>query len=198
MLDYSGNLTGEPFLYIETRTIGRHLLNGEDKTQLKKRVIDENLINYNKVSSIKRVLPAMFRRLDVMDKEMLEAFVNSDVETSKYILLYTIMKTDRLMRDFIAEIYKDKIYMREEYIEKFEVTNWYQEKCAISETLSKYNESTAKKLRQVITKILQDSGLVIKEKDRFKIIRPLLSDRYIEMLSKNGDVVYAKALGGLV
>ena len=47
-------------------------------------------------------------------------------------------------------------------------------------------------------KILQDSGLVIKEKDRFKIVRPLLKEKYISMLDKNGDMEYAKAIGGLV
>ena len=47
-------------------------------------------------------------------------------------------------------------------------------------------------------KIMQDSGLVIKEKTRFKIVRPLLKEKYISMLDKNGDLEYAKAIGGLL
>ena len=47
-------------------------------------------------------------------------------------------------------------------------------------------------------KILQDSGLVIKEKNRFKIVRPLLKEKYISMLDKKGDIEYAKAIGGLL
>ena len=43
---------------------------------------------------------------------MLFEFVHCDIETSKYILLYAIMKTDRLVKDFIMEVYKDKLLMR--------------------------------------------------------------------------------------
>ena len=40
---------------------------------------------------------------------MLNDFVYSDIENSKYILLYSIMKTDKLVRDFIIEVYKEKL-----------------------------------------------------------------------------------------
>ena len=129
---------------------------------------------------------------------MLEEFVCSDIETSKYILLYAIMKTDKLVRDFVIEVYKDKLYMRKEYIEKFDIDNWYEEKCILSRTLKERTESTAAKLKQVIMKILQDSGLVIKEKNMYRIIRPLLKEKFIAMLEKNGDIEYAKAMGGLI
>ena len=198
MENYSTKLTAEPFLYVETKIIGRYLLNGEDKRELKKRNIKENLIKHKKVGSIKRVNSPIFRRLDVMDKEMLEEFVCSDIETSKYILLYTIMKTDKLVRDFIIEVYKDKLYMKKEYIEKFDIDNWYEEKCILSSTLREKTEATTAKLKQVIMKIMQDSGLVIKEKEKFKIVRPLLKEKFISMLDKNGDMEYAKAIGGLL
>lgn len=198
MEDYSAKLTGEPFLYNETKIIASYLLEGENEQELKKRNIEENLIKHKKIGSIQRVNSPIFRRLKAMDKEMLEEFVSSDIETSKYILLYAIMKTDKLVRDFVIEVYKDKLYMRKEYIEKFEIDNWYEEKCILSKTLRERTESTSAKLKQVIMKILQDSGLVIKEKDRFKIVRPLLKEKYISMLDKNGDIEYAKAIGGLL
>lgn len=198
MEDYSAKLTGEPFWYNETKIIGRYLLDGEDEEMLKKRNIDENLIHHKKVASIKRVNVPIFKRLKVMDKDMLQEFVCADIETSKYILLYAIMKTDKLVRDFVIEVYKDKLNMRKEYIEKFDIDNWYEEKCILSQTLKERTESTSAKLKQVIMKILQDSGLVIKEKDKYRIIRPLLKEKFINMLDKNGDIEYAKAIGGLI
>ena len=198
MEDYSAKLTAEPFLYNETKIIAQYLLKGISVEELKRKNIDENLIKYKSPKSIVRVNSPIFRRLGVMDSEMLDDFVHADIETSKYILLYTIMKTDKLVRDFVIEVYKDKLYMRKEYIEKFDIDNWYEEKCILSKTLRERTESTSAKLKQVIMKILQDSGLVIKEKDRFKIVRPLLKEKYISMLDKNGDIEYAKAIGGLV
>lgn len=198
MEDYNAKLTGEPFLYNETKIMAKYLIEGESIENLKKRNIEENLIKHKKVASIKRVNSPIFKRLNVMDKDMLEEFIYSDIDTSKYILLYTIMKTDRLVKDFVTEVYKDKLYMKKDYIEKFDIDNWYEEKCILSQTLRERTESTAAKLKQVIMKIMQDSGLVIKEKNRFKIVRPLLKEKFISMLDKNGDIEYAKAIGGLL
>lgn len=198
MEDYSAKLTGEPFLYNETKIIGEYLLNGEEEQELKKRNVEENLIKLKKIGSVKRTNAPIFRRLNVMDKEMLKEFIYSDITTSKCILLYTIMKTDRLVRDFVIEVYKDKLYMRKDYIEKFDIDNWYEEKCILSSALKEKSEATSAKLKQVIMKIMQDSGLVIKEKERFKIVRPLLKEKFIYMLDKNSDMEYAKAIGGLL
>ena len=198
MEDYSAKLTGEPFLYNETKIIGEYLLNGEEEQELKKRNIVENLIKLKKIGSVKRTNAPIFRRLNVMDKEMLKEFIYSDITTSKCILLYAIMKTDRLVRDFVIEVYKDKLYMRKDYIEKFDIDNWYEEKCILSSALKEKSEATSAKLKQVIMKIMQDSGLVIKEKERFKIVRPLLKEKFIYMLDKNSDMEYAKAIGGLL
>lgn len=198
MEDYSAKLTGEPFLYNETKIIATYLYNGEAEELLRKRNVEENLIKYKSLKSVTRVNSPIFRRINVMDKEMLEDFIHSDIENSKYILLYAIMKTDKLVRDFIIEVYKDKLLMRKEYIEKFDIDNWYEEKCILSNTLKERSESTSAKLKQVIMKILLDSGLVEKDKKKFKIIKPLLKEKYIRMLDKNGDIEYAKAIGGLL
>ncbi len=198
MGDYSAKLTAEPFLYNETKTLATYLLKGESEETLKRRNIEENLIKYKSAKSIARVNSPMFRRLNVMDKNMMEEFINSSIDNSKYILLYTIMKTDRLVREFVLDVYKYKLIMRKEYIEKFDIDNWYEEKCSLSTTLKEKSEQTSAKLKQVIMKIMQDSGLVIKEKNRFKIIRPLLKETYINMLDRKGDLEYAKAIGGLI
>lgn len=198
MEDYSTKLTAEPFLYKETKIIGSYLLKGYGVDELKKINIEENLIKYRSSKSIVRVNSPIFRRLGVMNREMLEDFVYSDIENSKYILLYAIMKTDRLVRDFLVEVYKDKLFMRKDYIERFDIDNWYEEKCILSQSLSEKSEQTSIKVKQVIMKILVDSGLVVKEKDRYRIMRPLLRDKYISMLDKNGDLEYAKAIGGLL
>lgn len=133
---------------------------------------------------------------------MLREFVYSDLDSSHYILLYAIMKTDKLVRDFVFEVYKDKLLMRKEYIEKIDIDTWYEDKCILSQTLRERSESTTAKLKQVIMKIMQDSGLVQKEREkngyRYKIIRPLLKDKFIKELDSRGDIGYAKAIGGLI
>lgn len=199
MEDYSTKLTAEPFLYNETKIIGEYLLSGENVQELKRKNIEENLIKHKKQGSVKRTNAPIFRRLEAMNNDILENFVYSDVETSKYLLVYAIMKTDKLVRDFIIEVYKDKIIMRNEYIEKYDIDRWYEMKKESSFSLKNKSDITNSKAKQVIMRILQDSGMVVKEtNNRFRIIKPLLNDKFIHLLEENKDIEYAKAIGGLL
>lgn len=198
MDEYSAKLTGEPFLYRETKIIAEYLIQGFEPKVLKKKNIDDNLIQYKSPNSIARVNSAIFRRLLVMNDEMLNEFVNGELHSSKMLLLYSIMKTDNLVRDFIIDIYKDKVIMMKEYIEQYEINNWFDVKYAESINLSKVSEKTQYKLKQVMMKIMLDSGLVLKENNNYKIIIPILNDKFKKLLNEVGDSDYYKAIGGLI
>ena len=199
MIDYSAKTTGENFLYSETKTLASYLLDGEDIEVLKKRNIMENLIMYKKEKAIARVNAPIFRRLAfLIEMDMLKEFVYEDISTSKCILLYAVMKTDNLVKDFVFEVYKKKVLEDLEYIEKKDIDDWYQEKIMMSDTLKDVTIATENKLKQVIMKILQDANLVSKEKNRFKIIKPSLKSTFIDLLDSKGDINFAKAIGGLV
>lgn len=197
MEQYSAKLTGEPFLYNETKIIAKYLLDGESVESLRKRNVEENLIQQKRVASITRTNSAIFRRLSVMNDEMLYEFVNSDIIFSKYLLIYAIMKTDNLVKDFIKDIYYDRILLMKDYIEKFEIDNWF-EKIYADSNLNSISDTTKYKLKQVTMKIMNDSGLVVKEDNKFRIIIPILSDKFKKLLFDADDVEYYKYLGGIV
>lgn len=63
---YTAGLTGEIFLFNESRILAGFLAQGEDADTLRARNLTENLIMYKKESSLKRVSPPIFRRLATM------------------------------------------------------------------------------------------------------------------------------------
>ena len=132
-----------------------------------------------------------------MNNDMLYEFVNSDIVISKYILVYAIMKTDNLVRDFIKQIYYDKILLMKDYIEKIEIDNWFERIYADS-NLNTISDTTKYKLKQVTMKIMMDSGLVNKEDERYRIIIPILNDKFKKLLTDADDIEYYKILGGIV
>ena len=194
---YSAKLTAEPFLYPETKVIAEYLLDGYDKLVLKNKNIEENLIRYKSPKSIVRVNSPIFRRLDVLNNDMLYEFVNGDIQTSKLILLYAIMKTDNLVNDFMFEIYKDKALLGKKYIEQIEVDDWFQSKLLSDRSLNEKTDSTKSKLKQVLMKILNDSGIVTKEKNRFIINKIIIKNNFKELF-KNNDEKYIKVFGGFL
>ena len=198
MEEYKASLTGEPFLYNETKTIGKYLLDGENSLKKKKRNVKENLIQYKQPKSISRVNSAIFKRLTILDKKQLNFLVNEELQQSKYMLIYSIMKTDNIVKDFIREVYYDKLLMNDTTIQQYEVEKWFNNKCDISEFLNSRSESTKYKLKQVLMQIMNASELVKREKNTFYINRPLLSDEFIKLLSDAGDYEFAKTIGGLI
>ena len=54
MEDYSARLTGEPFLYNETKILARYLADGEDAESLRKRNLEENLIMHKTNTKINK------------------------------------------------------------------------------------------------------------------------------------------------
>ena len=198
MEEYKASLTGEPFLYNETKIIGKFLLEGGDSLELRKRNVEENLIQYKQPKSISRVNSAIFKRLNILDNKQLYFFVNEELQQSKYMLVYSIMKTDNIVKDFIREVYYDKLLMNDSTIQQYEVEKWFDNKCNISEFLNSRSDSTKYKLKQVLMQIMNASGLVKREKNIFYINRPLLSDEFIKILSDVGDYEFAKTIGGLI
>ena len=128
---------------------------------------------------------------------MLNEFANGDLIISKMLLVYSIMKSDNLVKDFITQIYQDKILTMKDYIEQFEINNWFERIYAES-NLESVSETTRYKLKQVMMKIMVDSGLVVKEDDRYRIIVPILNDKFKKLLDDVGDIEYYKILGGIV
>ena len=72
MYEYSIGLTGEPFLYYETKIIAKMIYEGENPDDLRQRNIKENLMQHKAVGSLSRVNSPVFRRLAVLDKNLLE------------------------------------------------------------------------------------------------------------------------------
>ena len=114
------------------------------------------------------------------------------------MLVYAIMKTDRLVKEFVRELYYDKLLMNDQNLEKYEITKWFNSKYDISEFLRSRSESTQYKLQQVMLQIMTSSGLLKKNGDLYEINRPLLSKEFIDLLSATNDYEYAQSIGGLV
>lgn len=193
---YTAGLTGEIFLFNESRTLAGFLARGEDPDVLRARNIAENLIMYKKDSSLRRVSPPIFRRLATMSPSALEIFVSADLEASRILLLIAIAKTDRLVRDFLLTVYADKIALRATKIDKSDIERYFESVYAEEPLLRDKSDVTKMKLKQQLLKNMVEAGLVKKQADGFVVTRPNITTRLANQLAADGDSEYLKALGG--
>lgn len=194
---YYAGLTGEPFLFSESRILASFLVEGEGIELLRKRNVEENLIMHKKIGSLKRVSTPIFRRITTMSPNMLKVFTGSDIDTSRIALLVSIAKTDRIVRDFLVDVYADKLATKASKIDRADIERYFESVYAEEPLIRDRSEQTKSKLKQQLMKIMAEAGLVKKQADSFMVTRPNITTRLANQLTADGDTEYLKALGGV-
>jgi len=193
-LAYSSVLTGASFMYYEFKHVVALKQSGLSDQHIRKKVIEENIFQYNKISSLKRGLPSILKRTNVLDDTLREFVLEEPFEVGKVINLYAIMKTDRLFFEFMDEVVQDKLETNNYILEKKDLNAFFMAKAEQDENIANWSESTIRKLKQVYVKILAETGL-LQDKNSPELRRLLIDEKIKMHLSRIGDIRYIHAMG---
>ena len=191
---YNTVLTGSGFLMAEFRQIVRLKLDGLSNEEIKTKVFDENIFQYNKTASIKRAFPYLLQRIESLDEELMKMVVEEDIQTAKTINLYSIMKTNLLFYEFMKEVVEDLIQYQNSVLEKKDVNVFFTNKAEQSDFIRNLAESTVKRLQSAFLKVLIEAGILRDLKSRE--LKPLIIDELLKRhLTQIGDSKYLRAIG---
>lgn len=126
----------------------------------------------------------------------LQILADVDTGSARLILIITIAKTDRLVRDFILDVYADKLSMKFSKIEKADIERYFEAVYADEPYMRDRSDQTKSKLKQQLMKIMAEAGLVKKQGLSFEVTRPHITNKLANQLVADGDDIYLKALGG--
>ncbi len=99
--------TGGLFLR-ESVEIAELYLQDHDWDSVKERALEENILQFRKVSSSIRSLQEILKRLYNLEEEELELLVNTNAKEQKQLLWLAVCKTYRFICDFAVEVIRDK------------------------------------------------------------------------------------------
>ena len=196
-MEYSAAMTSRPYLYKETKIVASLLANGTDITAIKKISVEENIFQLEKEYRRIEVAQAIISRLKNIDLLIIDKIANGTTEISKLLVVYIIMKHNRLFFEFINEVYKEKIILRESIIKDKDFNIFFNRKREESEKVNGWSEHTFKKLKNVFTIILVDSGMGVKKNGEIEIKVPLIDKDISNYLITIGDKVYINAMEGI-
>lgn len=194
--NYTASLTAESFLYDETRTLAEFLSEGSDAETISKRNLAENLISCKRPRALKRLNSILTDRLDEMTDDTLEPLLNNDINNSRITLLYIIYKTDKLVRDFILDVYSDKIITRADRITRVDLGKYFEKVCESEPKMLETSDTTKAKIKSVLARLLTSAGILEKiSNDEFRIVRPVISEFTKQSIQHDGGDEFLKALG---
>ena len=195
LLDYSASLTGEPYLYFEMKQVAKLRLEGLDEKEIREKVNNENLFQYETNKSGNKRISATLKRTASLDDVLLDFLVNGSLNTSKQVALISIMKTNRLFFEFMKEVYCEKIIVREMIFENKDFSRFFVNKAEQSEKVASWQDYTLNKLRQVYLRILFEAGLLKSLKNK-EIVLPMIEEELANHLKNMGEEHYIKAMTG--
>lgn len=196
MMKYSAGLVSKSFWYLESKKTAKYILDGLNRQKFVELAIKDNLYQVNSEYRSKTMANAIYTRLNSLSKTLLQAIVNSDVATSKILVLISIMKTDRLFFEFMYEVFRNKIILGDYSIKNRDINIFFQDKKVQSEIIDKWVESTIKRLKSDYIRLISDSGLLRRESNKREIIVPLLNYNVRKILLDNDMAPYLYSVTG--
>lgn len=196
MAKYKSTIKSMAFLFLELKKASVLYLQGLKADEIKKKALEENIFLLDTENRIKEIASTVLKRIEVLDEFLLRKLTNGNLETSKQIALYAILKTDRLFFEFMQEVYREKYLLGDYIITDRDFNTFFQRKSEQCEQVASWKDYTLYKLKQVYKRILLQAGFVKKNKKNIQIVRPLMEEDVVEHLKSKGDQIYLQAMLG--
>lgn len=195
-MKYSAGMVKKLFWYLESKKTVLYILEGLSRKEIQEIAITENLYQVESENRAQEIASNVYTRLNSLPEDIQEAILNSDITTSKVLVLISIMKTDRLFFEFMYEVYRNNIILGDFTLKDREINLFFQDKKEKSETVDKWVEETIKKLKSTYIAILTDAGLIRIENDKKEITVPYMDYHIKQKLIQEDMDAYVYAITG--
>ncbi len=154
----SGQITREQFLFYEMRTTAKLLNSGLSEEKVVTQIVEENLFQYPTERSIVQIARACLKRMKAMDDmDLVTAIAVRPADVAKQICLYAMMKQSRLIWDFMLTVIGEKYRLKDSSFGQIDLNIYFMRLQEQDDTVASWSESTIKKLKQVIARILVEN-----------------------------------------
>lgn len=137
-----------------------YLQSGKDWKATYERVERENLMEKEKVSTIRRVFALMKQRLQTLTDDEMQLLVSGNPATRRLIIILGIAKAHSFIFDFLSEQVRERFYGLHEKITHADFNEFYNEKRFVHPELEAITDKTLGKVRQCIFRILEQTELI--------------------------------------
>jgi len=191
---YSASLTGEPLQFFESKVVAQFLTKRLSFEEIKSKIYDENLFNYKTKKSVFKRVASVYRRLKNLDPFLIELVAEASSADARVVVLYSIMRTNRLFYEFMTEVVRIKFLQMDYLISTKDLNRFFEGKKEQSQEITHLHEYTIHKLEQVLLKILKETSLLSEESPPM-LQRIIISNNLREFFLKNNEKIFLECIG---
>ncbi|MEK4103143.1 DUF1819 family protein [Paenibacillus sp. FSL R10-2791] len=187
-MPYNGGLTSEQFLIYEIRIVSKQYIEGKPIESIIEYIKRDNLFQYPTERKISRLARACYRRLIALGNDkLIYELANAPIEVAKQINLYSMMRYNRLVREFMVNLVGDKYRQQDFSYTRKDINMFFSHLQEQNDEVAAWSEQTVTKLKQVLNKCLIETEMLDSAKDT--TLNPIFISAELEAgIRENNDL----------
>lgn len=156
---------------------------------------ENNIFQVNTERRRRELAACVIKRMKYLDERTIKEVALGTISLANVISVYSIIKTNPLMFDFMNEVYKEKSELMINRITDTDINQFMDCKAQEVEIVANWKEDNKEKVKGAIRNILVEAGLLRDMGSFYMILTPVLTnDMVLHLQEVDGDI-FLKAMG---
>jgi hypothetical protein len=156
---------------------------------------ENNIFQVNTERRRKELSACIIKRMKYLDEIIINEIANGTIIVANIISVYSIMKTNPLMFEFMNEVYREKAELLINRITDADINQFMDCKSQENETVGKWTQPNKDKVKGAIRNILIEAGLLRDMGSFYMILVPVLANDLVLHIQEIDGDMYLKAMG---
>ena len=192
-LPYTSSIKDMPLMFSDVKRTAMLLCEGRSRDEIVGLSMDQNIYQYDKPKRRRDVPLRMMKRLSAIAQPLVNVIANGCDADAKLIAFLALLKTDRLLFEYMREVYEDKFHTGQHEITDKDFLDFIERKAQNSETVAKWSVPNLASVRGKIKSSLCGAGLAKRKGDSLLIQIPIMDDGLRKLLNEE-DKTYLRAM----
>ena len=184
------------FNYTNSKILANWIIEGLDKQEIFYKCLNENKLNIRSNARRKEITFTLYDRLIQLDLFLVKAFIETDIITSKFILIYAIALKDSLFFDFLWGVFREILLGEKKYISMDDFDRFFLHKKESDLVVSKWSTTTIELLGKAYRKLLVDSTLGTRKVKNIYVNKLSIHPDIYKCIKEIGNYKYLQVILG--
>ena len=180
-------ITGENFYLIEMKNTCKFILENKIEDDLKNLLKINNILETVSESNFSKKFNTINKRLKSLTDNLKKQMIDTDLASARFINLYSILCNERFILEFLEEVVKEKYGNYDYYIKESDFSNYMETKSEQSKVIQNWTAEGKRRMLIKVKNFLTEGGYLEKNKDSYKIIKPIVDLAVIYEIKENGN-----------
>ena len=180
-------ITAENFYLIEMKNTCKFILENKVEEDFKKILKANNILETVSESNFSKKFNTINKRLKSLTDNLKKQIVDTDLASARFINLYSILCNERFILEFLEEVVKEKYDNYDYSIKESDFLNFMETKSEQSKVIQNWTAEGKRKMLVKVKNFLTEGGFLEKNKDSYKIIKPIVDLAVIDEIKENGN-----------